>query len=192
MGLPAFFRYCQLNQCLRGKPIWGAWSVRGSNHTACIPSPFQGEGRVRVKTSWAMHDNMSTRTPPHGVSTIPIPSSPPGCGARVPGSVLALARPRELQRPSPSPAFRSGTRPLPGGARKEMEAPTPTLFVISLLVLGANDEACDPNITRYSGVSHTAGQSFRTRKTGSHASNMGDCVFFPRLTRKRAEREGSD
>jgi len=148
--------------------------VLGSDHTDCIPSPFQGEGRVRVKTPLAMHHYMSTRTPPYGVPTIPIHSSHPGCRARVPGSVLALARPRGLRRPAPSPAFRNGTRPLPGRARKDMEPPTHTLFVISLRMMEANDEACDPNIPLYSGVSHTAGQRFRTRKTRNHASNMGD------------------
>ena len=55
-----------------------------------------------------------------------------------------------------------------------METPTQALFVLSLLVLEANDEACDPNIPLYSGFSHAAGQRFRTRKTRNHASNMGD------------------
>ena len=55
-----------------------------------------------------------------------------------------------------------------------MEALTQTLFVMSLLVLEANDEAFDPNIPLYSGFSHTAGQRFRIRKTRNHASNMGD------------------
>jgi len=55
-----------------------------------------------------------------------------------------------------------------------MAAPTQTLRVMSLLLLEANDEACDQTILLHSGFSDTAGQRFRTRKTRNHASNMGD------------------